>query len=146
MWKSVFGLMRTATAQIRLRIRAVWSGPLLSANRIIGYYRMCQRRVNARMRLCPRSAWLEWHFAHARGHVFAWRGPYSICVNKIKAITHLITSKTLSRLHIHACWSRSYEVTPITSYRGQNIVESKLCSIQYFGMRKTTALFSLSLC
>ena len=32
--------MRTAKAQISLRIRAVWSGPSLSANRIIGYYRM----------------------------------------------------------------------------------------------------------
>ena len=30
----------TAKAQISLRIRAVWSGPSLPANRIIGYYRM----------------------------------------------------------------------------------------------------------
>ena len=32
--KHVCGHMRTAKAQIRLRIRAVWSGPSLSANRI----------------------------------------------------------------------------------------------------------------
>ena len=31
--------MRTVKDQIRLRIRAVWSGPLLFADRIIGYYR-----------------------------------------------------------------------------------------------------------
>ena len=36
----VFGDMQTAKAQIILRFRAVWSGPSLSANRIIGYYRM----------------------------------------------------------------------------------------------------------
>ena len=33
---------RTAKAQIRLRIRAVWSGPSLSAARIIGDNRMYQ--------------------------------------------------------------------------------------------------------
>ena len=43
--------------QIRQRIRAVWSGPSLSANRTIGYYRMYQWRANARMRLW---AWVEW--------------------------------------------------------------------------------------
>ena len=40
MRKRVFGHMRTAKPQISLRIRAVWSGFLLSANRIIGYYRV----------------------------------------------------------------------------------------------------------
>ena len=33
MWKRVFEHMRTAKAQISLRIRAVWSGPLLSAKK-----------------------------------------------------------------------------------------------------------------
>ena len=32
--------MGTAKAQISLRIRAVWSGPSLSANKIIGYYKV----------------------------------------------------------------------------------------------------------
>ena len=36
----VFGHMRTAKTQISLRNRAVWSAPLLSANRFIEYYRM----------------------------------------------------------------------------------------------------------
>ena len=54
--KRVFGYMRTA--QISLRIRAVWSGPSLSANRIIGHYKMYQRRANARMRLCAYVGWI----------------------------------------------------------------------------------------
>ena len=40
MRKPVVGHMRTAKAQVSLRIRTVWSGPPLSANRIIGYYRI----------------------------------------------------------------------------------------------------------
>ena len=36
MWKRVFGHMRTAKVQISLRIRAGWSGPLLSADKVIG--------------------------------------------------------------------------------------------------------------
>ena len=40
MRKPVFRHIRTAKAQIRLRGCAVWSGPSLSANRTIGYYRM----------------------------------------------------------------------------------------------------------
>ena len=57
---------------------AVWSGPLLSANKIIGHYRMYQCRANAWMRLCTCVEWL-WigaFFAHARRHIFAWRGPF----------------------------------------------------------------------
>ena len=38
--KRVSRHMRTSKVQIRLRVRAVWSGPSLSANRIIGYCRM----------------------------------------------------------------------------------------------------------
>ena len=40
MQKRVFGYMRTVKAQICLRIRTVWSGPSLSANRVTGYYSM----------------------------------------------------------------------------------------------------------
>ena len=40
MWKRVFGHMRLAKAQISLRIRAVWSGPLMPAAWIIGYHRI----------------------------------------------------------------------------------------------------------
>ena len=45
MRKRVFGHVRTAKAQISLRISAVWSGPSLSANWIIGYYTMYKWRA-----------------------------------------------------------------------------------------------------
>ena len=40
MQKRVFWHMRKTKAQVSLRIRAVWSGPLLSANGIVRYYEM----------------------------------------------------------------------------------------------------------
>ena len=56
MRKRVLGHMRTAKAQVRLRICAVWFGPSLSANRIIGYWIL-------------QNGWREkrpgWYFAHA---------------------------------------------------------------------------------
>ena len=65
MRKHVFGHMRTAKAQISLRVRAVWSGPSLSANRFIGYYRMFEWRAKARMTLCACAGWSESvHVAH----------------------------------------------------------------------------------
>ena len=77
-FKRVFGHMRTAKAQISLHIGAVWSGPSLSVNRIIGYYRMYERRSKAQMILCTCAGWSEFaHFAHAWRHIFAWRGPYT---------------------------------------------------------------------
>ena len=57
MRKSVFWHMRTAKAQIRLRIRAAWSGPLLSACRIIGCYRMYQQKAMTGCDFAP--AWDE---------------------------------------------------------------------------------------
>ena len=75
MQKCVFGKMRTAKAQISLRIRAVWSGPLLCANWIIRYCIMYRWRAKDRMVLCACAGWSEpAHFAHVRRHVFAWHG------------------------------------------------------------------------
>ena len=51
MWKCVFRDMQTVKAQISLCIHAVWLGSSLSANRMIGYYRMFQWRANAQMTL-----------------------------------------------------------------------------------------------
>ena len=51
MRKCVFERVRTARA-ISSCIRAFRSGPLLPANRIIGYYRMSEWRAEARMLLC----------------------------------------------------------------------------------------------
>ena len=76
--KHVYKHMRTAKAQISLRIRAVWSGPTLSAVRVTGYYIMYPWRANAPMRPCACVQWSESvHFAHARRHYFAWRSPFS---------------------------------------------------------------------
>ena len=50
--KTCVRALRTAKVQIRLRIRAVWSGPTLSTNRAIGYYRMYERRAKAQTILC----------------------------------------------------------------------------------------------
>ena len=49
MRKCVFGHMRTAKAQISLRICAVLSGPSMSATIIIGYYRMYEWKAKAQM-------------------------------------------------------------------------------------------------
>ena len=49
MRKRFFVHMRTAKTQISLRIRAVWSGPSLYANRIIGFYRINELTANARL-------------------------------------------------------------------------------------------------
>ena len=55
----VFGYMRTTKAQISLRIRVVWSGHSVSANRSIEYYRMYQWRANVRMRICACVEWIR---------------------------------------------------------------------------------------
>ena len=54
MGKHVLGHMRAAKAQISLYYHAVWSGPSLSANRIIGYYSMHLWRAKT------------WYFVHAQ--------------------------------------------------------------------------------
>ena len=60
--KRVFRHMRTAKARISLRIRAVWSEPSLSANRIIG------RRI----------IWIRAFCAFWRAH---WRGKYVLVID-----------------------------------------------------------------
>ena len=51
------GHVRTTKAQIRLRIRAVWSGPSLSANRVIRYCRICRYIANVFIGLCALAGW-----------------------------------------------------------------------------------------
>ena len=59
------GHARKAKTQIRLRIRAVWSGSLLSAATFIGYYRMNKWRAKPRMILCACAGRSESsNFAH----------------------------------------------------------------------------------
>ena len=71
MRKRAFGHMRTEKAQISLRIRAVWSGPSLSANRIIWYYRTYGWRANARMILWACAGWIRiWTFCACSKSLF----------------------------------------------------------------------------
>ena len=72
--------------------RTVWSGPSLSANRIIGHYRLCPWKANARMRLRMRGMnvilcilRIDWR------HIFAWRGPF-ICLWSSSSVVNLYSS------------------------------------------------------
>ena len=67
----------TAKAQISLHIRAVWSGPSLSANRIIGYYRMYQSRGKTQKILWACAGWI-WICAFVCDwrQFFTWNSPY----------------------------------------------------------------------
>ena len=51
-----FGHMRSAEAKICLRIRAVWSGLSVSANKIIGYYQVAYKSNKL---LILQNAWME---------------------------------------------------------------------------------------
>ena len=59
MRKPAFRHMWTAKAQISLHIRAAWSGTSLSANSIIGYYRMYDWRAKTWMILCAYTGWSD---------------------------------------------------------------------------------------
>ena len=71
--KCLFGCMQTAKAQIRLCIRTVWSGPSLSAARIIWYYTMFQWRTNAWNRL--RMRWMNLNL----GILLMLKDTFSLC-------------------------------------------------------------------
>ena len=72
--KRVFTLLQTANAQISLRIRSVWSGPSLFANRSIGHYRLYRKQTPGWDFAHARDESV--HFSHAQIHLFTWRGPY----------------------------------------------------------------------
>ena len=76
MLQSIIRHMRTGKAQISLRICAVWSGPSLPDNRIIGFSRKYEWRAKARMILCACSWSESVHFAHVERYILAWCGPY----------------------------------------------------------------------
>ena len=108
MRKHVFGHVRITNAQISLRIRAVWSGPSLSANRIIGYYRMLQWRANVWMILCACAGWSEsaHHFTDIWRHFFVslaahMNRPFS-CVTEFVKIEIMINSRMKDRLYIYS--------------------------------------------
>ena len=66
--KCVIRHMWTVKAQIRLRICAVWSGPSLSTNTIIGYYKMYELRAKNKI-LWTCAEWSETvYFVHIWRH------------------------------------------------------------------------------
>ena len=68
---------------------AVWSRPLLSAYRIIGYYRMNEWRVKAWTKPCACARWSESaYFAHVWRRFFAWRGSYEDPPGKVTVTEH----------------------------------------------------------
>ena len=76
--KCDFGHMQTAKAQTSLGIHVVWSGPSLSAYRIIRYYKECTNKEQI-----PgwdfAHVWDEYdsmQFGHAWRHIFTWHGPF----------------------------------------------------------------------
>ena len=60
LWNVTSGHMRIAKVQIRLRFRAVWSGPSLSAYKTLGYCRI-NRRTENRALHCS-VAYIFWSF------------------------------------------------------------------------------------
>ena len=125
--------MRTAKAQISLRIRAVWSWPSLSVNRSICHYRMHQWKANARMRLWACVGWI-WicvfcacsniHFRLARPNCsssvqvqilhnssFVSASP---CLNKCGKIlsNYSLPFKSYDHFRCHVFWSGRYHFWP----------------------------------
>ena len=85
MQKCAFGHKRTVKAQEC----EGWSGPSLSAARIIGFYRVFQWRAKARIKFCACAGWCESaDFAHARRHFFVWHGLFiSGCLTGIDTLS-----------------------------------------------------------
>ena len=93
--------------QISLRIRSVWSGQSLSANRIVGYHKVFQWRTKEKVRLrMRRMMWkhilcmLEGIFSTDAAHVSLNRW-----YQERGFLSHLWTAKTQISLSIHAVWS-----------------------------------------
>ena len=95
--KCVSWHMRTAKAQISLRMRAVGSGPSMSANRIFGFYRMYKWSAKARMIHCECAGISESvPFAHVWRYCFAWSGLH-IVINSF-----LLTDSEVFDLKAHS--------------------------------------------
>ena len=100
MIKRTLLLMRTTIALIRLRNCAVWSGPSLSADRIIGYCRSYWGLEKALVRLCGRHSW-----TFVAGHM--WYGVFSRVVthtNTIIQIKPWLSFAVRNPTFVHAQW------------------------------------------
>ena len=100
--------MRTVKAQVGLCIHTVWPGLLLSANRIIGYYRMYEWRAKAQMILYTYAGWSESaHSAHVWRHYHLMWPIYEL-------------SLSVALIHKHwmlkfRCWQNFISPTYLTS-------------------------------
>ena len=92
--KTCLAYMRTAKAQISLRIRAVWSGPSLSANRIIGYYKI--KYMNGEQR--P-----GWYLAHAQDDLNAHCTWPKALFRMTRPIGSSVEKQT-DRIALHILW------------------------------------------
>ena len=107
MRKCIFGLVRTAKSQISLHIRAVWSGTLLSAKRIIRQYRRYQQEQMPGWDLAHvRDESESVHFGYAGRHVFVYLcsiyGPWKLWTwpSKNMSSRYMQTAKAQNNLHI----------------------------------------------
>ena len=92
--KICFGQMRIAKALIRLRMRAVWSGPLLSAYRIAGY---CRINVSMYSRCSDQIVQLHWLTL-----TFTVRIWHEDCISYVAAIIRLIVPISLKTHSLYA--------------------------------------------
>ena len=96
MRKHDFRHIRTAKDQIRLSIGAVGSGPSLSANRIIGYYRLFEWRAKYRVILWACARWAECVFSNRpsgrlRTNVLRAHSYLSLCCAFIESLCEIIS-------------------------------------------------------
>ena len=128
--------MQTAKAQISLRIRAVWSGPSLSAYRIIGY-RMYEWRALSQMILCTCAGCIESaQSAHAQMHFFASLA-ICVCIYTIflREIRRSMIPKGRGRLRKAFSVARSlYSVTNALHYLSHQDLH---CLIKHFLLVRT---------
>ena len=75
-WACLRGL-RTTKVQNSLRIRPVWSGPLLFTFWKESYLDFLQAKFQFSICLYSWAGWFEFHCRKPRRQVFLWRGPYN---------------------------------------------------------------------
>ena len=101
--------MRTAKAQISLRIHAVRSGSLSAINRITGSSRMYEWRAKARMIFCACAGWSESaRYSKELGQYFC-----IYCINSLPNLSTIWTSPFVCPLmRLKHCWMSDKQCRP----------------------------------
>ena len=116
--------MRPAKAQISLRIRTDSTGPSLSANRIIRYFKIYEWREKTRMIFYACAGWSESaHFAHVQRHCFAWRG--QLCTEMVPPVRLKLDILKLDLLFVSNKMIRKMELLYLLIFYQQNIENDK---------------------